>query len=97
MTKPAYYVVQTGPDRYDMRQTRYKAVRDRGGDHPHDLMAVGFTARQMDEMLAKHFLDASIDRSALPEVCRHVNVEIDLNRAGGTASCTDCGATEARA
>lgn len=31
------------------------------------------------------------------EQCRHLSVDLALDRAGGTASCTDCGATEARA
>lgn len=55
-----YYIVKTGDDRYDMRQERF-----RGTVHPHDLMAVGFSAAQMRDMLAQHF-PADVDTSALP-------------------------------
>lgn len=30
------------------------------------------------------------------EKCRHVNLNLELDRAGGTFTCTDCGASEQR-
>lgn len=58
-----YYVAQTGDDRFDLRQTRYKAQLEAGKEHPNDLMAVGFTADGMREILSKWFADT--DTSAL--------------------------------
>lgn len=62
-----YYIVKTGSNSYDMRQTRFKAQRAAGNDHPHDLMAVGFTADGMRDTIAKYFDAAEIDMTALPE------------------------------
>lgn len=58
-----YYVAKTGDDRFDLRQTRYKEQLEAGREHPHDLMATGFTADGMREILAKWFADT--DASAL--------------------------------
>ena len=52
-----YYVVRVGPDRFDLRQSRYRAQLDEGREHPHDLMATGFTAEGMREIISKHFND----------------------------------------
>jgi hypothetical protein len=60
-----YYTEKTGPDRYDLRQTRFKAQRDTGKEHPHDLMAVSFSAAGMLELIKKHFPDT--DASAINE------------------------------
>ena len=59
-----YYVIRIGDDRFDLRQTRYGDRLAMGNEHPHDLMAVSFTAQQMRELIAKHFQDT--DASALP-------------------------------
>jgi hypothetical protein len=59
-----YYVVRTGPDSFDLRQTRYADQLAKGNEHPHDLMAAGFTAAGMREILRKWFDDT--DASALP-------------------------------
>jgi len=59
-----YYVIQTGPDSFDLRQTRYRAQFESGKEHPHDLMAVSFTASGMREILEKWFSDTDV--SALP-------------------------------
>lgn len=61
-----YYVVRTGRDHYDLRQTRFKREREAGREHPHDLIAGGFTAQGMRDVLAKHFAHATVDTSALP-------------------------------
>lgn len=63
--EPTYYIVRTGPNRFDMRQTRYKAQRAAGKEHPHDLMATQFTRDGMIEILDKHFADSTIDRTEL--------------------------------
>ncbi len=63
-TRATYYVVCAGPDRFDLRQTRYRSLLEAGREHPHDLMAAGFTAEGMREILAKWFSDT--DSSALP-------------------------------
>lgn len=62
-----YYVEKVGPDRFDLRQTRYRSQRltRNGNGHPHDAMAAGFTAEAMREVIARHFSTASIDTSAL--------------------------------
>jgi hypothetical protein len=60
-----YYTEKTGPDRYDLRQTRFRAQRDTGKEHPHDLMAVSFSADGMLELIKKHFPDT--DASAISE------------------------------
>lgn len=59
-----YYVIQTGPDSFDLRQTRYRKQFENGKEHPHDLMAVSFTASGMCEILEKWFSDTDV--SALP-------------------------------
>lgn len=61
---PTYYVIQTGPDSFDLRQTRYRAQFESKKEHPHDLMAVGFTASGMREIIKKWFPDTDV--SALP-------------------------------
>ena len=55
MTERTYYVVRVGPDRFDLRQTRYK-----GTNHPHDLMAVQFTEQGMRDIVAKWFPDSDV-------------------------------------
>lgn len=60
-----YYILRAGPDRFDMRQERYRRQLMQGNEHPHDLMAAGFTRDQMAEMLIKTFPDADIDTSAM--------------------------------
>jgi len=65
MTDHFYYLVQTGDDRYDVRQTRYKAQYLAGSEHPHDLMSTGFTAAQVRELIAKRFL-VDIDMTTIP-------------------------------
>ncbi len=59
-----YYVVKVGPDRFDLRQTRYAATLRAGKEHPHDLMAASFTADGMREIIGKWFADT--DATALP-------------------------------
>jgi hypothetical protein len=54
---PNYYVVKTGPNRFDLRQTRYKQFYQTGKEHPHDLMAVGFDYNGMKEIINKWFQD----------------------------------------
>ena len=61
-----YYVVRTGQDRFDLRQTRYRAQHAAGREHPHDIVAVGFTADDMRAALAEWFDDT--DTSALPPI-----------------------------
>jgi hypothetical protein len=64
MPTPTYYAVKTGKDRFDLRQSRYRHLRSQGG-HPHDLCAVGFTAKDLRELCEKYQFDA--DLSALPD------------------------------
>jgi hypothetical protein len=71
-----YYVVCAGPDRFDLRQTRYRALLEAGREHPHDLMAAGFTAEGMREILAKWFSDT--DSSALPLPASRLGGEVDI-------------------
>lgn len=59
-----YYAVKTGPDRYDMRQERFRKKFDRGIDHPHDVCATGFTAQGLRDVCEKYKFDC--DFSALP-------------------------------
>lgn len=61
-----YYVVKVGDNRFDLRQTRYKAQLAAGSEHPHDLMAVSFPADGMRDIISKWFHDT--DASALPAV-----------------------------
>lgn len=58
-----YYVVRVGPDRFDLRQSRYAEQFKQGAEHPHDLMAVHFDAAGMRDIIAKHFQDT--DTTAL--------------------------------
>lgn len=65
-----YYVERvtlSNCDRFNLRQTRFaEQLKQRGGlGHPHDLMAVGFTAESMRDLIAKYFA-ADTDASALP-------------------------------
>lgn len=62
---PTYYVVQTGPNRFELRQTCYKERLQQGREHPHDVIAAGFTAEGMREIIGKWFADT--DTSALDE------------------------------
>lgn len=62
-----YYVVKVGEDRYDLRQTRFKAMFDAGNEHPHDLMAVGFSAQGIRDLF-NGTLVGSVDVTALPPV-----------------------------
>lgn len=62
-----YYVVKVGDDRFDLRQVRYRAQFEGGKEHPHDLMAVGFTAQGMREVLDK-MIKGPTDVTALPPV-----------------------------
>ena len=60
-----YYVTPSdSPDRYDLRQTRYKEQLAQGNEHPHDVIAQGFTVTGMLEIIEKWFKD-SADTSAL--------------------------------
>lgn len=61
---PEYYVVKNG-NRYDLRQSRYRGLFDAGREHPHDLMATGFDAKGMREIIAKWFSDT--DASAIDD------------------------------
>lgn len=61
-----YYIIRTGEDRFDMRQTRYRKRLQDGKEHPHDLMAVGFTKQGMQEMLKKYNFDA-VDTMAMDD------------------------------
>ena len=54
------------PGRFNMRQERYRVEYEQGNEHPHDLMAVGFTALDMRKMIAEHFAERDIDTSVLP-------------------------------
>jgi len=58
-----YYIVKTGINQFDMRQTRYIPQLAKGKENPHDLMVAGFTADAMREILAKWFVDT--DATAL--------------------------------
>lgn len=62
-----YYIERCArlPGCFNMRQTRYRADYVNGMEHPHDLMAVGFTADQMRELIAKHFPNTVIDTSVM--------------------------------
>jgi hypothetical protein len=59
-----YYVVKTGPDRFDLRQTRFAEQLKAGSEHPWDVMATHFTAEDMREIIAEIFPDT--DASVLP-------------------------------
>lgn len=54
-TMKTYYIVKTGADRYDLRQSRYAEQFKAGKEHPHDLMATGFCGADMRDLLEKHF------------------------------------------
>lgn len=58
--KPTYYVVKSG-NRFDLRQTRYAETLRAGNEHPNDLMATGFTAEGMQEIITKWFSDTDTD------------------------------------
>lgn len=60
-----YYVVKVGDDRYDLRQSRYRVQLLAGREHPHDLMACGFTAAGMRELL-QTTIKGVTDTTALP-------------------------------
>lgn len=59
---PVYYVEKVGPDRYNLRQVRY-----RGKNHPHDLIATHFTGEGLRDLIARYFAETPIDTSALEE------------------------------
>lgn len=54
-----YYIVKTGENRFDLRQTRFKAQLAEGREHPHDLCAVGFDATGMRQLVDSGF-DADV-------------------------------------
>lgn len=54
-----YYVVRTGPDRFDLRQYRYAAQRLAGKEHPNDVIAVGFNGKGMRELIAEWFINTN--------------------------------------
>lgn len=62
-----YYAAKnpTLPDFWDLRQTRYKPELARGKEHPHDVMACGFTAQGLRDLCTLHNFDA--DLSNLPK------------------------------
>lgn len=65
MPPPDYYAVASSiPGKFDLRQERFRANRDAGQPHPHDLMAVGFGAAELRATIAKFGWDA--DLTALP-------------------------------
>lgn len=65
---PVYYVEKVGPDRYDLRQVRYRHLRAGGGEgHPHDLIATHFTGEGMRDVIARYFADTPIDTTALDQ------------------------------
>jgi hypothetical protein len=68
MSTPDYYVVKVGEDRYDLRQSRYRAQFEAGGNHPHDLMAVAFTAQGIRDLFDKGIFEGTVDVTALPPV-----------------------------
>lgn len=55
-----YYLTKTDADRYDLRQTRYVDQFKAGKEHPHDLLAVGFTAQDMRKLVATHKFDVDL-------------------------------------
>lgn len=59
-----YYLVKTGDDCYEMRQVRYAEAFQRGVEHAHDLCAVGFSGKQIRDLVERHRFDC--DLSALP-------------------------------
>ena len=59
---PLYYAVKTGPDRYDLRQERFRNHRP---EHPHDVMMAGFKAEDMRDVCQRYGFDA--DLSALDD------------------------------
>jgi hypothetical protein len=61
-----YYVVRVGADRFDLRQSRFADALKAGTEHPHDLMAVGFSGQGMRDIIAKFFPDTDV--SALDAV-----------------------------
>lgn len=59
-----YYVVKTGDDRFDLRQSRFKDQLAAGNEHPHDLMASGFDREGMNKVIDQYFL-RDTDASAM--------------------------------
>jgi len=57
-----YYVTPSPrmPGRFDLRQARYAEQLRAGREHPHDLMATGFTGQDMRDLVAKHFPDTDL-------------------------------------
>lgn len=60
MENKTYYVIKTGQNRFDLRQARYRKALENGKEHPHDLIATGFTADGMRKILEKWFADTDI-------------------------------------
>lgn len=56
----AYYLVRVGADRYDMRQTRYKAQLAEGREHPHDICATHFDSAGIIELVKTHKFDCDL-------------------------------------
>lgn len=66
---PRYYVTPAKfSDTFNLRQERFREEFEDGNEHPHDLMACGFTADAMRELIRKHFPDT--DTAALPAEVR---------------------------
>lgn len=55
-----HYLVRTGADRYDMRQTRYRAQLANGREHPHDVCAMGFTGQGIRDLVAQYAFDCDM-------------------------------------
>lgn len=55
-----YYAVKVGHDRYDLRQSRYRADFNNGMEHANDLMMCSFSAEGMRNWVASRGWDADL-------------------------------------
>lgn len=63
-TTHPYYVVQSRHGTFDLRQERFRQQHADGNEHPHDLMATGFSRPAMVDLIAEHFA-GKVDTTAL--------------------------------
>ena len=62
MSAHTYYLEKVTFGRFDMRQTRFKALRSAfdGNGHPHDLCAASFTATGIRDICDRHGFDCDL-------------------------------------
>lgn len=85
-----YYLVKTGPNRWDMRQTRFRDQLQAGKEHPNDICATGFDAEGIRRIVAAHNFDVDLTEldaqtidveRATPDIIAKAVQESDLDAA----------------